>query len=121
MWWLGKITARTSLNDNYVVHFSDDPGPIKVAPSMARGDCRFIQLAHFLRGIQRNVDQSRGEEIGCSGKRLRFNRGALLCWLSFSALRAYLALVSRIFVGSAVNRLGDSCHVFNLCIFCAFH
>ena len=35
LWWLGKISARTSTDGEYLVRFRDDPGPIKLPLSPA--------------------------------------------------------------------------------------
>ena len=35
LWWLGKISARTSIGGEYLVRFLDDPGPIKLPLSLA--------------------------------------------------------------------------------------
>ena len=36
LWWLGKISARTTENGIYLVRCLDDPGPIKLALPPAR-------------------------------------------------------------------------------------
>ena len=69
--WLGKISASTTEDGVYLVHFSDDPGPIKLplppvryttSTGAVRGSwCLQVHVASaYPRGIQRNVDESRG-------------------------------------------------------------
>ena len=36
LWWLGKISARTTTDGVYLVRFLDDPGPIKLPLTPAR-------------------------------------------------------------------------------------
>ena len=73
LWWLGKISANTTTDDVYLVRCLDDPGPIKLPLNPARCTtstgavrgswCLQIHLASaFPRGVQRNVDESRGAE-----------------------------------------------------------
>ena len=74
LWWLGKINASTTEDKVYLVRFLDDPGPIKLPLPSARyttstGAVRgswYLQVhiaSAFLRGIQRNVDESRGATV----------------------------------------------------------
>ena len=74
LWWLGKISATTPTDGVYLVRFLDDPGPIKLPLSPARYTtstravrgswCLQIHLASaFARGVQRNVDESRGAAV----------------------------------------------------------
>ena len=74
LWWLGKISASTPTDGVHLVRFSDDPGPIKLplAPACyttstgaVRGSwCLQVHLASaFARGVQRNVDESRGAAV----------------------------------------------------------
>ena len=73
LWWLGKISASTT-DGVYVVRFLDDPGPIKLPLPPARyststGGVRgswclqVHEASAFSRGIQRNVDDSRGAAV----------------------------------------------------------
>ena len=71
---LGKISARTSTKQEYLVRFLDDPGPIKLPLSPAHYTTstggvhgswclqlrRGRSVAH---GIQSNVDESRGADV----------------------------------------------------------
>ena len=74
LWWLGKISARTTEDKVYLVRFLDDPGPIKLpllpalyttSTGAVRGSwCLQVHIASaFPRGIQRNVDESRGAAV----------------------------------------------------------
>ena len=74
LWWLGKISASTTEDKVYLVRFLDDPGPIKLPLPPARyttstgavrgSRCFQIHIASaFPRGIQRNVDESRGAAV----------------------------------------------------------
>ena len=74
LWWLGKISASTIEDKVYLVHFLDDPGPIKLplpparyttSTGAVRGSWRLqVHIAsRFPRGIQRNVDESRGAAV----------------------------------------------------------
>ena len=36
LWWLGNNSAHTPIPGQYVVHFLDEPGPVKLALSSAR-------------------------------------------------------------------------------------
>ena len=73
-WWLGKNSAHIPTPGQYVVRFLDDPGPVKLALSSARyttalGAVRgswCLQVKFFMRGIVRNVNESRGAEIAGS-------------------------------------------------------
>ena len=72
--WLGKINASTTADGAYLSLFLNDPGPIKLLLSPARyttsaGAVRgswFLQghlASSFARGVQRNVDESRGAAV----------------------------------------------------------
>ena len=72
--WLGKISASTSEDNVYRVRFLDDPGPIKIplppahyttSTGAVRSSCCLqVHIASaFPRGIQRNVDESRGAAV----------------------------------------------------------
>ena len=74
LWWLGKIIASTTEDRVYLVRFWDDPGPIKLSLPPARYTtptgavrgpwCLQVREASvFSRGIQRNVDDSRGAAV----------------------------------------------------------
>ena len=74
LWWLGKINASTTTKGVYLVRFLDDPGPIKLplpparyttSTGAVRGSwCIQVNLAGaFARGVQRNVDESRGAAV----------------------------------------------------------
>ena len=76
LWWLGKISTSTSTSTKgvYLVRFLDDPGPIKLSfpgarymtlAGAVRGSwCLQVHLVSaFARGVQRNVDESRGEAV----------------------------------------------------------
>ena len=74
LWWLGKISARTTTKGVHLVRFLDDPGSIKLPLTPARYTtstravrgswCLHVHLASgFVRWIQRNVDQSRGAAV----------------------------------------------------------
>ena len=74
LWWLGKISASTTAKGVYLVRFLDDPGPIKLplpparyttSTGAVRGSwCLQVHLASaFARGVQRNVDESRGAAV----------------------------------------------------------
>ena len=74
LWWLGKISASTTEDKVYLVRFLDDPGPIKLLHPPARYTtctgavrgfwCLQGHIASpFPRGIQRNVDESRGAAV----------------------------------------------------------
>ena len=74
LWWLGKISASTTEDKVYLVRFLDDPGPIKLplppasyttSTGAVRGSwCLQVHIASaFPRGIQRNVDESRGAAV----------------------------------------------------------
>ena len=75
LWWLGKISASTTTKGVYLVRFLDDPGPIKLplppvryttSTGTLRGSwCLQVPLSSaFARGVQRNVDESRGAAVG---------------------------------------------------------
>ena len=72
--WLGKISASTTEDKVYLVRFLDNPRPIKrplpparymTSTGAVRGSwCLQAHIASaFPRGIQRNVDESRGEAV----------------------------------------------------------
>ena len=74
LWWLEKISASTTEDKVYLVRFLDDPGLIKLllpltrytsSMEVVRGSwCLDIHIASaFPRGIQRNVDESRGAAV----------------------------------------------------------
>ena len=73
LWWLEKISARTTEDGVYQVRRLDDPGPIKLPLSPARyttstgavrGSWSQVHVASaFSRGVQRNVDDSRGADV----------------------------------------------------------
>ena len=74
MWWLGKIGASTTEEGVYLVRVLDDPGPVKLPLPLARYTtstgavrgswCLQVHEASvFSRGIQRNVDHSRGAAV----------------------------------------------------------
>ena len=74
LWWLGKINASTTGDGVYLVRFLDDPGAIKLPLSPARyttstgavRDSWRLQIhvaSAFSRGVQRNVDDSRGAAV----------------------------------------------------------
>ena len=74
LWWLGIISARTSIDGEYLVRFLDDPGPIKlrVSPTHYTTSTGGVQGSWCLqlrrgrsvaRGIQSNVDESRGADV----------------------------------------------------------
>ena len=74
LWWLGKSSASTREDGVCLVRFLDDPGPIKLPLSPARyttstGAVRgswclqFHVASAFSRGVQRNVDDSRGAAV----------------------------------------------------------
>ena len=84
LWWLGKISASTTAKGVCLVRFLDDPGPIKLplpparyttSTGAVRGSwCPQVHLARaFARGVQRNVDESRGAAVDSwfSHQRLR--------------------------------------------------
>ena len=71
---LKKISASTAEDGVYLVRFLDDPGPIKLPLSPARYTtstgvvrgswCLQVHVASaFSRGVQRNVDDSRGAAV----------------------------------------------------------
>ena len=72
--WLGKISASTTEDKVYLLHFLDDPRPIKLplpparyttSTGAVRGSwCLQVHIASaFPRGIQCNVDESRGAAV----------------------------------------------------------
>ena len=74
LWWLGKFSASTTEDKVYLVRFLDDPGPIKLPPLPARYTtstravrgswCLQVHIGSaFPRGVQRNVDESRGAAV----------------------------------------------------------
>ena len=74
LWWLEKTSARTTEDGVYLVRRLDDPGPIKLPLSPARYTtstdavrgswCLQVHVANaFSRGVQRNVDDSRGAAV----------------------------------------------------------
>ena len=74
LWWLGKISASITEGKVYLVRFLDDPGPIKLPLPPARYTtstravrnswCLQVHIASaFHRGIQRDVDESRGTSV----------------------------------------------------------
>ena len=74
LWWLGKFSARTSIDGEYLVRFLDDPGPIKLPLSPAHHTTSTggvqgswcLQLCRgrsATRGIQSNADESRGVDV----------------------------------------------------------
>ena len=76
LWWLGKISSRTSTDGEYLVRFLDDPGPIKrpLSPAPYTTSTRGVQVFWRLqlrqgrsvaRGIQSNVGESRGANVVC--------------------------------------------------------
>ena len=71
LWWLGKISASKTEDGVYLVRILDDPGEIKLplppvryttSTGAARGSwcLKVHEASAFPRGIQRNVDESRG-------------------------------------------------------------
>ena len=85
LWWLGKISASTTTKGGYLVHFLDDPGPIKLPLPPARNTtstgavqgscCLQVHLASaFTRGVQRNVEESRGAVVDSRFSRRRCGR-----------------------------------------------
>ena len=82
LWWLGKISARTTKNGGYMLRYLDDPGPIKLPLTPARYTtstgavrgswCLQVYVAStFTRGVQRNVDKSRGAAVDSRFSHLR--------------------------------------------------
>ena len=76
LWRLGVVSASATTDGIYLVRFFNDPGPIKLPHSPARYTtltgavrgswCLQVYLAsEFARGIQRNVDVSRGAAVDC--------------------------------------------------------
>ena len=74
LWWLGKISGSTTAKGVYLVHFLDDPWPIKLPLTPSRyttstgavrgSSCLQVHLASaFARGFQRNVDEFRGAAV----------------------------------------------------------
>ena len=74
LWRLGKISARTFIDEEYLVRFLDDPGPTKLPLSPAHYTTSTggvqgswcLQLRRgrpVARGIQRHVDSSRGTDV----------------------------------------------------------
>ena len=72
LWWLGKFSASTT--NVHLFRFLDDPGLIKFPLPPARRTTgavrgswrRQVHIASaFPRGIQRNVDESRGATVAC--------------------------------------------------------
>ena len=74
LWWLEKIGASTTTDGIHLACFLDDPGPIKlplspvsytISTGAARGSwCLQVHLASaFARGLQGNVDESRGAAV----------------------------------------------------------
>ena len=74
LWWVWNISASTTTKGVYLVRFLDDPGPIKrsfpptrytTSTGAVRGSwCLQVHLASaFARGVQRNVDESRGAAV----------------------------------------------------------
>ena len=74
LWWLGKISASTTEDGVYPPRILDDPGPIKLplfparyttSAGAVRGSwCLQVRVASaFSRGVQRNVDDSRGAAV----------------------------------------------------------
>ena len=74
LWWLGKFSARTSIDGEYLVRFLNDPGPIKLPLSPAHHTTSTggvqgswcLQLCRgrsATRGIQSNVHQCRGAGV----------------------------------------------------------
>ena len=74
LWWLGKISASTTEDKVYLVRFLDNPRPIKlplppahytISTGAVRGSwCLQVHIARaFSRGIQHNVDESRGAAV----------------------------------------------------------
>ena len=73
-WWFGKINASTTEDGVYLVRVLDDLGPIKfllgparytTSTGAIRGSwCLKVHVASaFSRGVQRNVDDSRGAGV----------------------------------------------------------
>ena len=74
LWWLGKISTRTSIDGEYLVRFLGDPGPIKrpLSPAHYTTSTGGVQGSWCLqlrrgrsvaRGILSNVDESRGADV----------------------------------------------------------
>ena len=74
LYWLGKTSASTTEDKVYLVCLLDDPGPIKLplppacyttSTGAVRGSwCFQVHIVSaFPRGIQRNVDESRGAAV----------------------------------------------------------
>ena len=74
LWWRGKISASTTEDGVYLVRFLDDPEPIKLplpparyttSTGFVRGSCclQVHEASAFSRGIQRDVDNSRGAAV----------------------------------------------------------
>ena len=77
LWWLGKPFAHTPTPGQYVVCFLEDFGPVKLGFSLARyttalgavGASWCLQVHQgnsLMRGIVRNVGESRGAKIAGS-------------------------------------------------------
>ena len=91
---VGKIRATTLMDGVYLVQFLDDPGPIKLPPFPAlnttltravRGSWRLqIHLVSaFARGVQRNVDESRGVVVDIADFRFSAALDILRTWYIF--------------------------------------
>ena len=74
LWWLGKISANTTEDRVYLARFLEDPRPIKLplpparyttSTGAVRGSwcLKVHEASAFDRGIQRNLDDSRGEAV----------------------------------------------------------
>ena len=74
LWWLKKISASTTEYGVSLAQISDDPGPFKLplfparyttSARAVRGSwCLLVHIASaFSRGVQRNVDDSRGAAV----------------------------------------------------------
>ena len=85
LWWLEKISASTTEDGVYLAQILDDPGPFKLPLFPARyttsaGAVRgssYLQVhvaSAFSRGVQRNVDDSRGAAVISSLSRRRRSR-----------------------------------------------
>ena len=74
LWWIEKISASTTEDGVHLDQILDDPGPIKLplfpahyttSAGAVRGSWRLqVHVASpFSRGVQRNVDDSRGAAV----------------------------------------------------------
>ena len=135
LWWLGKISATTPTDGVYLLRFLDDPGPIKLPLSPARyaASTRAVRGSWCLqthlasasaRGVQHNVDESRGAAVDSWFSLLGCTRLFFVVFLEIRWVISYFLMFSE-FSGRDFPARYVPCGLFLLgrvgdgfCVFC---